>query len=241
MAPKRKTHQNTTETKTPKRKTTKTSKPKAAPKTKTAGSRKRKRSVKIDLQNEDRIQKMLEERDKSTREKIVQLSEEQLRELLNNVVNRQPGMIFNLLEELEKGSGGDSPAPPPPPPPTSSLPWCVCGECRRMPTQLEEVCCQMTGDCLSKSAEFRLVALEPMVLNIANNYRNDFFGINEVDGDEYNKNFRHAAYRQFVMWRSGYLGANNRKVIPSCCVWAIRDKFPSPSGTITGFKPDRLA
>ena len=40
---------------------------------------------------------------------------------------------------------------------------------------------------------------------------------------------RFAAYRQFIMWRYGRLGQRNLKVIPSCSVSAIRDRFPDPN------------
>lgn len=195
--------------------------------------KKKQRLGKTNNEEENRIRKLLLERENETRKRVNELSVDKLRDLVNSFISREPGVIFNLLEEMEN--------PPTPKDNIVDLSWCVCGECREMATMAENVCCR-SGNCLSKCAEFSLLVLEPMVLNLANQYRNDIFvlDINE-NMDDHNKSLRHAAYRQFTMWRCGYLGANNRKVIPSCCVWTIRDKFPNLAGNYTGYRANRLA
>lgn len=47
---------------------------------------------------------------------------------------------------------------------------------------------------------------------------------------------RLAGYRQFTWWIHTRLGKSVRLVIPSCAVWGIRDAYPDPSNTYTGFK-----
>ena len=37
------------------------------------------------------------------------------------------------------------------------------------------------------------------------------------------------------MLRFGKLGKGNRRVVPSCVVWAMRDSFPSATGIYMGF------
>ena len=54
-----------------------------------------------------------------------------------------------------------------------------------------------------------------------------------------NRNMRHIGYRQFVMWQHGSLGAENRVVIPSYCVWSARQHYPSPNGRYTGYRDKR--
>lgn len=82
------------------------------------------------------------------------------------------------------------------------------------------------------------IILHPFVLHLSRRQRVDILVFAEEGGEAASN--RHAAYRQFVFWQHGRLGAGNRRAIPSCCVWAIRDTYPSPNNVYTGYIPARL-
>lgn len=116
---------------------------------------------------------------------------------------------------------------------------CYCRYCMLMPTQIENKCCTRAREreCISKTPLFQQLVLDANVLDIAIGYREDVLIVDHLRNNE---NFRHAAYRQYVLWQHGRLGAGNRRVIPSCCVNAIRKRFPSPNGIYMGYLATRL-
>ena len=63
------------------------------------------------------------------------------------------------------------------------------------------------------------IITDPSTLSLQNNYRDDIYVFGEDENR--NKSLCHAAYHQFTLWRYQYLGANNRRVIPSCCVASL--------------------
>lgn len=122
--------------------------------------------------------------------------------------------------------------PSQPPQQTNNLPWCVCNKCHAMPTAVENVCCKVRT-CVTSTDLFESTVLDLNVLSIAILNRSEVF----VDEADYSPaSYRKAAYRQFILWKEGHLGRGNRKVIPSCVVWSVRNRYPAPDGQYLGFK-----
>ena len=118
--------------------------------------------------------------------------------------------------------------PPAPDPPNQYSNWCVCGNCRVMPTPRENKCCGYTT-CATTFADFYIICLEHNVAihNCVDIYANP----RDYSPASYHK----AAYRQ-ILKEHGYLGRGNRRIIPSCVVLCIRDRYPAPDGQYLGFK-----
>ena len=75
------------------------------------------------------------------------MSETELRHLLESILLREPGMVFDVIE-----SGSSlNPGPSPPSPSFNPLDgWCTCGHCRDMPTDIERKCCGLIAPaCIS--------------------------------------------------------------------------------------------
>ena len=132
---------------------------------------------------------------------------------------------ISLARALLKESGND-------PDPQSNLPWCICARCRSMPLPEENVCCR-SNPCITTTESFETIVVNRDILSVAIVHRSDVYS---EDPEYAPTDYRKAAYRQWTMWRCGYLGRRNRKVVPSCVVWAVRSKYPAPDGCYLGFK-----
>ena len=53
------------------------------------------------------------------------------------------------------------------------------------------------------------------------------------------RSYRFAGYKHFLWWIHNQLGKGVRKVIPSCTLWSIREKYPSADGSYIPFKESR--
>ena len=62
--------------------------------------------------------------------------------------------------------------------------------------------------------------------------------LNRLRGDPIrldNRSYRYAGYKQYTFWVHNHLGKGVRKVIPSCAVWKIREKYPSEDNKYVPF------
>ncbi|CAL9705809.1 unnamed protein product [Knipowitschia caucasica] len=190
----------------------------------------------VNLYEDDlaRVQELITQRRNFERALIQNLSPEQCRDVLTKAVDGDPGVLFDIITNNAPPERNTSTENPPP--------WCRCAHCREMPTDVEKKCCLHPPElCISTVAHVETYIIQRGVLRLARRLWNEFRAM--VDGSdpgEDNRQFRHAAYRQYVAWQHGRLGAGRRVVIPSCMVWRIRDTFPDPNGNYTGFIPRRL-
>ena len=117
---------------------------------------------------------------------------------------------------------------------TGNLLWCDCSKCSIEEREIDCLCChevsaiseeQFSGNvCITNSEEFKIICLNKAVL------KNVLIGMHETKGDPLeqkitNRSYRFAAYKQFVWWVFQRLGKGNRRVLPSCAVWRIRNCF----------------
>ena len=114
----------------------------------------------------------------------------------------------------------------------NNQPRCICNKCLNMDTSIENKCCRRTT-CVTTTEPFETIVLDRDILSVAIVNRSDDF----ADEPDYSpSSYRKAAYRQWTMWQIGSTGQGNRRVIPSCVVRAVRNRYPAPDGIYLGYK-----
>ena len=116
--------------------------------------------------------------------------------------------------------------------------WCICSKCVDMGNERENVCCRNAFK-NHEHALFENHVLTEHNLELAMRSNSDY--LNYPFDPNNNACWRFTAYRQYIMWYWGKLGQGNRKVIPSCIVKKIRDKFPDSNKNYTGFLDTEFA
>lgn len=118
-----------------------------------------------------------------------------------------------------------------PGPSSQPVSWCRCGRCVPMPTEIENLCCRVRT-CVTTAQYFTDAVTNGNVLAACMAAANDVF---PRDIPRSNDSYRHYAYKQYTYIHHGYLGAGNRRVVPSCATLRIRHAYPSPTGAYKGF------
>ena len=75
-------------------------------------------------------------------EKIDRLDEVGAKELLKSVADKVPSLILDIMDRISRDDEPSSPDPE-----EGSWPdWCICQNCREMPSDASRVCCGMRPD-----------------------------------------------------------------------------------------------
>lgn len=155
------------------------------------------------------------------------------------------GQLRAVLSLLQPGVGLDGDAQPPldhkpdPDPKPRRPAWCKCDCCAPSSVPQEELCCRQSGGaCITSSPLFQQLVLRRSLLEAILLYRDPLSS--PTDGGQTSA-MRHCAYRQYISWRIGVPPNDTHPAIPSCCVWRIREAYPSPDGQYSGFRPATMA
>ena len=113
------------------------------------------------------------------------LSEVEKETLLIRVLSQGRGSVEYARDLL---TGANDPESEPPEPENDAEPWCICGVCRRMQDEQENVCCQKRT-CVTSYVMFNTTCLDREVLQLA------------IRADYSTQSYRKAAYRQHTLWK----------------------------------------
>ena len=78
---------------------------------------------------------------------------------------------------------------------------------------------------VTEAEEVQIICINKAVLENVLTGLHDSRG-DYLEKDTTNRSYRYAAYKQFTWWVYKRPGKGNRRVIPSCALWAIRIMSP---------------
>ncbi|KAM3611295.1 uncharacterized protein V6R79_016168 [Siganus canaliculatus] len=139
----------------------------------------------------------------------------------------QPGFCSDQLSQPLLNPKPDLNSKPRPPA------WCRCDCCAPSAAPQEELCCRQSGGaCITSSPLFEQLVLRRSLLEAVLLYRDP---LSSLTVGSQTTALRHCAYRQYISWRFGVPPNDTHPVVPSCCLWRVREEYPSPDGQYSGF------
>ena len=110
--------------------------------------------------------------------------------------------------------------------------WCKCGKCRPEEDPQDRICCKNHAR-NHENPVFERIVLDEHTIEVALMNNADWLNLPRIFTPA---KMRNTAYRQYILWFWGKLGYKNRKRIPSCIKWHIRDRYPEEDGNYQGYK-----
>ncbi|XP_062574696.1 uncharacterized protein LOC134236500 [Saccostrea cucullata] len=154
------------------------------------------------------------------------MSADEMRTRLKRAITACPELMQPFIIGQQHGSGQVSGSS------NSSVPWCSCGGCQIYEDPRMNICCRQSS-CVTSKPDFRNLCLRHDVLEIAN-ILNWSFQTNQ-DPSFCMSKFRNQAYRNFILWQHGRLGAGRRIPVPACVTHTVRLRFPQSNRQYTGY------
>ena len=95
------------------------------------------------------------------------LTREQLINIIKVTNNNGSGTLNGIQDALVNAQEEGNPEEPDPELSSTSLPWCICGNCKEMPTAIENKCCRRKT-CVTKHGLFKKYSLDKdnFIINI---------------------------------------------------------------------------
>nr|XP_019922745.2 P2X purinoceptor 7 [Crassostrea gigas] len=154
------------------------------------------------------------------------MSQDQMRAVLKASIAAGPEYMQRFVMGQQQATGQVSGSS------NSNVPWCSCGVCHIIDDPRMNICCRQSP-CITSKPEFRNLCLRHDVLEVAN-ILNWSYRTNQ-DPSFSMSTFRNQAYRNFILWQHGRLGAGRRIPVPACVCRTVRQRFPEPNGQYTGY------